>query len=52
MSDLGPARRFLGIEIEKMEDGFCISQCYDARNERRHERNGEENKEEKRVVLS
>jgi len=26
MSDLGPARRFLGIEIEKKEDGFCISQ--------------------------
>jgi len=26
MSDLGPTRRFLGIEIEKKEDGFCISQ--------------------------
>jgi len=26
MSNLGPARRFLGIEIEKKEDGFCISQ--------------------------
>jgi len=26
MCDLGPARRFLGIEIEKKKDGFCISQ--------------------------
>jgi hypothetical protein len=26
MSDLGPARRFLGIEIEKKKDGYCISQ--------------------------
>jgi len=26
MSDLGPARRFLGIDSEKKEDGFCISQ--------------------------
>jgi len=26
MSDLGPARSFLGIEIEKEEDCFCISQ--------------------------
>jgi len=26
MTDLGPARRFLGIEIEKTKDGFCISQ--------------------------
>jgi len=26
MSDLGPARRFIGIEIEKKEDSCCISQ--------------------------